>query len=93
MSLINRLKTAEPAQSGLPCGVARIMSTMSKPDVEALEEVLFEYTLDGKRISNTKIYQILTEEGYSIAPSSIAQHRRHQCRCFVGAGVKSKDKK
>lgn len=86
MSLTEKFKTVTPSQSGLPCGVSKLMDAMSKSDREALNYVLFEQTsAAGKRISNSKIYEILVAEGYNIAPSSIAQHRRKHCRCFVGA--------
>jgi hypothetical protein len=82
MSLMNKFKTAKTTQTGLPCGVAKLLEALSNEDREVLEEVLFE--AKGKRLSNTKIHEVLTQEGYSVAVSSIAQHRRKQCRCFVG---------
>lgn len=94
MSLAEKLKTVIPASTGLPCGVSKLMESMNSEDKEALNEALFDYqNSSGQRLSNTKIYQTLIEEGYEIAPSSIAQHRRKQCRCFVGAAVRSKGTK
>lgn len=87
MGLAEKFKTVSTSQTGLPCGMAKIMETMSKDDLQALNDVLYEQLAVGKRVSNTKIHQILIEEGYEIAPSSIAQHRRKQCRCFVGISV------
>jgi len=94
MTLAEKFKSIEPAKTGLPCGVAKLMESMNKSDKEVLNSVLFEeISAIGKRISNTKIHQILTEEGYDVAVSSIAQHRRHQCRCFAGVGVRKKESK
>lgn len=93
MTLAEKFKTLEPTQTGLPCGVAKLLEEMPKADKEALIDVLFGQTSTEKRVPNSKIYQILTEEGYNIAPSSIAQHRRRQCRCFVGASARAKDSK
>ena len=87
MGLSEKFKTVSLSQTGLPCGVAKIMESMGKEDLKALDEVLYEQLPVGKRISNSKIHQILVEEGYEVAPSSIAQHRRKQCRCFVGVAV------
>lgn len=84
MTLAEKFKTTTPSQSGLPCGIAKLSESLSKEDRDTLEEVLFSEPVGTKRMSNTKIHQILTEEGYAIAVSSIAQHRRKQCRCFVG---------
>lgn len=93
MGLAEKFKTAEPSQTGLPCGMSKLLESMSKVDKETLEQVLFESPDRTPRVSNTKIYQILLEEGYSVAPFAIAQHRRKQCRCFVGAKARSKDTK
>ena len=94
MSLAEKFKTVEPTKSGLPCGVEKLMESLNKSDKETLNSVMFEQvSSNGKRISNSKIYKILIEEGYDIAPSAIAQHRRYQCRCFVGAGVRNKETK
>ena len=91
MTLADKFKQLQPTQSGLPCGIAKLMDAMSKTDKDALNYVLFEQTTaSGKRVSNSKIYEILVEEGYNIAPSSIAQHRRRHCRCFVGADARTK---
>jgi hypothetical protein len=94
MSLAEKLKTVTPAPTGLPCGVSKLMESMNKTDKEALDDALFNYlTQSGQRLSNSKIYQILTDEGYDVAVSSIAQHRRKQCRCFVGAAARTKGTK
>jgi hypothetical protein len=90
MSLTEKFKALQPSSTGLPCGVNKLIESMSKSDREALDYVLFHQITDsGKRVSNTKIYEILISEGYNIAPSSIAQHRRKHCRCFVGADVRA----
>lgn len=84
MTLAEKFKTIKPSQSGLPCGTAKLIESLTPEDKETLEEVLFGENIGTKRMSNTKIHQILTEEGHNIAVSSIAQHRRKHCRCFVG---------
>lgn len=91
MSLAEKFKSIEPSQTGMPCGMSKLLESMSKVDKETLEQVMFESATITPRVSNTKIYQILLEEGYSVAPFAIAQHRRKQCRCFVGIKARSKD--
>ena len=81
MSLVERLANAKPKESGLPCGVSKVLSEMSKEDSEALQEVLFAQP---RTISNSQLQEILLQEGYDISRASVALHRRHQCRCFVG---------
>lgn len=93
MGLAEKFKSIEPSQTGMPCGMAKLLESMSKVDKETLEKVMFEVPAAAPRVSNTKIYQILVEEGYSVAPFAIAQHRRKHCRCFVGLKARSKDTK
>lgn len=85
MSLTERLAKATPTRSGLPCGISEAMKRMSKEDKESLEDVLYGSGSVGReRISNIQIHRILQEEGYNISLSSVALHRRHECRCFTG---------
>lgn len=81
MSLIERLANAKPKDSGLPCGMSRVLGEMSDEEQEALTEVLFGQP---RIISNAQLQEILIEEGYDISRTSITLHRRKQCRCFVG---------
>lgn len=85
MSLTERLTAVKPTRTGLPCGIDVAMKSMSKSDRESLEDVLFGSGSVGReRISNIQIHRILQEEGYNVALSSVALHRRHECRCFTG---------
>lgn len=85
MSLTERLAAAKPNRSGLPCGIQEALKRMSKADKESLEDVMFGSGAVGRdRISNIQIHTILQEEGYNIALSSVALHRRRECRCFTG---------
>lgn len=85
MSLVERLANAKPKESGLPCGISRIISGMDETDRTALEEVLFAQP---RRISNAQLQEILLDEGYDISSTSIKLHRRKQCRCFVGRSAR-----
>ena len=86
MSLSERLSNAKPRKSGIPCGVEKVISSLSGDDLTAFESVMFDVP---RRISNHQLRQILIEEGYDVSYTSVAQHRRMQCRCFIGRGVKS----
>jgi hypothetical protein len=90
MSLSDRLSKIAPSESGLPCGVSKILKEMPEKDVKALEAVLAVDTSDSRRISNRQIHDVLLSEGYDIAYASIALHRRKQCRCFVGKSTRPK---
>jgi hypothetical protein len=86
MSLSTRLAEVKPKKSGLPCGIDTIMTKMTEDDKQALSNALFD---ENRTISNTQLHQLLIEEGYDISYSSIALHRRKQCRCFVGRNIRS----
>lgn len=90
MGLSEKLKQIVPSQSGLPCGMGKVLMSLNEEDRNELNRVLFSPPNDEQRMSNTKIYQVLVEEGYEVAPYSVAQHRRKQCRCFVGKHAKMK---
>lgn len=85
MSLVERLANAKPKESGLPCGMSKILDQMDSPDRQALEDVLFA---EPRRISNAQLQEILLDEGYDISSTSIKLHRRKQCRCFVGRNAR-----
>lgn len=85
MSLVERLANVKPRESGLPCGISRILGELSSEEQQALEQVLFS---EPRTISNAQLQEILIDEGYDISNASIKLHRRKQCRCFVGKNVR-----
>ena len=86
--LAEKISTASVPQYGLPCGVTRVMDKMDKEDRKAFELVLFPPDGSLKKLSIRKIYEILMSENYDIAQSSLALHRRKQCRCFTGIAAR-----
>ena len=83
MSLADKLNNAKRSETGLPCGVAKLLSEVQGEDKEALDLVFQSRSISGT-ISNRQIYDILLSEKHDISYSSVALHRRQQCRCFVG---------
>jgi hypothetical protein len=83
VSLSEKLKTATKSEPGLPCGIARLLSTVSDEDREALE-VIFSTKAGNGSISNLKIHEIITSEGHNIAFASVRLHRARVCRCYIG---------
>ena len=73
---------------GLPCGVSKVVEKMDDDDRETLELLLFPISENAKRFSNKQIYDLLISEKFDIAQSSIALHRRKQCRCFTGVNAR-----
>jgi hypothetical protein len=83
MSLAEKLTQTKRSEPGLPCGIAKVLSVLQGDDREALELVLSSAPKTGV-VSNRQLHEILLSEGHDIAYSSVALHRRKQCRCFVG---------
>jgi len=86
--LAQKVSKLSTPQFGLPCGVAKTMKQMDKDDKETFELLLFPVSDKVKRFSNRQIYELLISEKIDIAPSSIALHRRKECRCFTGTNAR-----
>jgi hypothetical protein len=86
--LAQKVSELTAPQFGLPCGVTKVMSVMDEDDKNTLELILFPQSDKVKRFSNRQIQELLISEGYDIAQSSLALHRRKQCRCFTGINAR-----
>jgi len=86
------LSEKRPQGPGLPCGVSKILESVSEDDRKALEFV-FEAPSSAGGITNVQIHKILTEEGHIIAFASIRMHRAKRCRCYIGKKVAFDKKK
>ena len=89
MSLSKKLKTATRSETGLPCGVSRLLATVSKEDREALE-VIFSTKAGNGSVSNLKIHEIISSEGHNVAFASVRLHRSKTCRCYIGKTIQLK---
>ena len=83
MSIADRLQNTQRSETGLPCGIAKVLQELQGDDREALQAVLSRRSVSGE-ISNRQIHDILLSEGHDVAFASISTHRRQQCRCFTG---------
>ena len=70
MSLSEKLKKANKAERGLPCGIGKLLSIVSDEDKEALE-LIFSTKAGNGAVSNIKIHEIIRSEGHEIAFASI----------------------
>jgi hypothetical protein len=86
--LAQKVSELTAPQFGLPCGVTKVLSVMDEDDKNTLELILFPQSDKVKRFSNRQIQELLISEGYDIAQSSLALHRRKQCRCFTGINAR-----
>lgn len=86
--LAEKVSELSAPQFGLPCGVSKVMTKMDEDDRNTFDLILFPQSELVKRFSNRQIYELLMSENYDIAPSSIALHRRKECRCFTGINAR-----
>lgn len=86
--LAEKVSVLSAPQFGLPCGVSKVMTKMDEDDRNTLELILFPKSDKVKRLSNRQIYELLLSENLDVAQSSIALHRRKQCRCFTGINAR-----
>lgn len=76
MSLAAALsREAAPVQRGGRCSVALLLETLSADDAAELRSAL------ASPMEHAAIARALTSEGHRFASSTIARHRRGECRC------------
>jgi hypothetical protein len=83
MSIADKLKDVIRTSPGLPCGIAKILASVSKEDRDALNIVFSTKSVQGT-ISNIQLHELLMSEGYNVAFSSVRLHRGQRCRCYIG---------
>lgn len=77
------LSEQRPPGPGLPCGVGRLIASVSEEDRKALE-IVFASPSSSGGITNVQIHKILMEEGHEVAFGSVRMHRSKRCRCYIG---------
>lgn len=87
MGLAEKINLLKPPAPGLPCGISKILESVSEDDKKALELVM-ETKPEKGSISNRQIHALLLAEGYDIAFASVRLHRSKHCRCFIGKNGK-----
>lgn len=91
MSLADKLKHVTRTNTGMPCGIAKLMTTVSEEDKTALEIVFSTKSITGT-ISNVQLHKLLVDEGYDTSFSSIRLHRGQICRCYTGKEVRESNR-
>jgi hypothetical protein len=81
MNFLDAVNSIEARPPGLPCGMATVLSQMSEDDRSQLEFYLFE---EPRSMSNPNLHAAIKKFGYDVSKSSVALHRRKECRCFTG---------
>lgn len=81
MSLADRLGDLNPAEAGLPCGIAVVLEALPDADRVALVDALARPKGDRLRLSARQISEALRSEGHRVSLKTVEIHRKGACRC------------
>lgn len=85
MGLADELNEIRISDPGPPCGIAVTLQRMSPEDQRDLNNELFAQP---RRLSNRALQKFLITKQYDVSFSSVALHRRRECKCFVGKSIR-----
>lgn len=70
------------------CRLAEVLVTLPSDTSEYLQQIVEAPVGDPRRLSNATISNVLRSEGYNVGRTTIGDHRRGYCQCFISAGIK-----
>ena len=65
------------------CRLAEVLETLPKETSAYLQQIVDAPTGDPRRLSNATISNVLRSEGYNVGRTTIGDHRRGYCQCFI----------
>ena len=70
------------------CRLAEVLSTLPTDTAEYLQQIVDAPVGDPRRLSNATISNVLRSEGHNIGRTTIGDHRRGYCQCFIAGSTK-----
>lgn len=70
------------------CRLAEILSTLPADTAEYLLQIVNAPVGDPRRLSNATISNVLRSEGHNVGRTTIGDHRRGYCQCFITGSTK-----
>ena len=70
------------------CRLAEVLSTLPTDTAEYLKQIVEAPVGDPRRLSNATISNVLRSEGHNVGRTTIGDHRRGYCQCFISVGTK-----
>ena len=70
------------------CRLAEVLSTLPTDTAEYLEQIVEAPVGDPRRLSNATISNVLRSEGHNVGRTTIGDHRRGYCQCYIAGGSK-----
>jgi hypothetical protein len=81
MALADRVQQPAPTViHGLPCSIGALLDNLEGPELDALNQMLYELGWNAGQI-----YDTLRDEGYVVGRQSVNRHRGRKCRCYKDA--------
>ena len=68
------------------CRLAEVLATLSADTAEYLEQIIYAPVGDPRRLSNATISNVLRSEGHNVGRTTIGDHRRGYCQCYIAGG-------
>jgi hypothetical protein len=65
------------------CRLAEVLETLPTDTSAYLQQIVDSPLGDPRRLSNATISNVLRSEGYSVGRTTIGEHRRRYCQCFI----------
>jgi hypothetical protein len=66
------------------CKLTEVMQSLPPETAEYLQAILDAEPGDPRRLSNATISNVLRSEGHNVGRTTISEHRREYCQCYIG---------
>lgn len=70
------------------CRLAEVLSTLPTDTAEYLQQIVDAPVGDPRRLSNATISNVLRSEGHNVGRTTVGDHRRGYCQCFITGSTK-----
>lgn len=70
------------------CKLAEVMQGLPPETAKYLQQIIDTPKTDPRRLSNATISNVLRSEGHDVGRTTISDHRRGYCQCFINVGTK-----
>lgn len=66
------------------CRLAEVMAELPADTAEYLRKIIDAPVGNPTRLSNATISNVLRSEGHNVGRTTVGDHRRGYCQCFIG---------
>ena len=69
------------------CRFSEVLSALPEETAEYLTQIIDAPVGDPRRLSSATISNVLRSEGHSIGRTSVSEHRRRYCQCYIAKDI------